>query len=68
MISSNGIGKNYSSFSSQTGQGWLVFPNLPAGDYTISFGQYGNVNYKVNGGKMPFTVETFAADKKVVIN
>ncbi len=68
MISNQGVGEAYSDFSGSPGNSWLIFPNLPAGEYTLNLGLWDEDDVNVNGGIMPFTVETFADEQKVVIN
>lgn len=57
--------KQYTWMSSYMGQGWLVFDNLPAGEYSLRVrGSSGDKSL----GDMPFTVQTFGLDEKVNFN
>lgn len=56
-----------SSLSSVTGQGWLIFEELPVGDYKFTVGQFSNVDYTKKTGTMPITIQTFGATNKLEI-
>lgn len=45
LISNFGGDAYYSQFSASTGQGWIVFENLPAGQFNLNIGKFDGSDY-----------------------
>lgn len=67
MLTTFGPGTYYTQLNVQTGQGWIVYDALPAGDYTISANKFRRSSYS-KGGTMPLTFQTFGASSKLTIS